>query len=96
MFFNVCCIHINLRRTTKGDRIKEQISIVKITSYRKLYQLFEVAGGGGKRLTKYVSGKGHVDFIINETKPTYNEQKETVKFMCHYGCWNTHGVSQFI
>ena len=90
-------VHINLRRTAKGDRIKEQI--VKITSYRKLYQLFEVAGDGGKSFKKCVSGKGHVDLIINENKPfviTYNEQKETVHVMCHYGCWNTDGVPQFI
>ena len=90
-------VNIHLKRTAKERKVKERT--VEIINYRKLCQLFAVAGNCETSLKKDVSGKGRVNVIVNDSKPfvlTYNEQKETVTVMCHYGSWNTDGVPQFI
>ena len=72
---------------------------VEINNYRKLCQLFAVAGNFETSLKKDVPGKSRVNVIVNDSKPfvlTYNEQNEIVTVMCHYGSWNTDGVPQFI
>lgn len=90
-------VNINVTRIAKGKNVKEQI--VRITNRRKMYQLFTVDGNGEPNFKKQLPGRGHVDLIVNENKPfviTYNDSKENVNVMCHYGCWNTNGVPQFI
>ena len=73
--------------------------IVRITNKRKLCQLSTVDGNGEPNFRKNVTGRGHVDLMVNDRKPfviTYNDSKENVNILCHYGCWNTNGVPQFI
>ena len=70
--------------TLQKGTLKERI--VRITNKRKLSQLFTVDRNGEPNFRKNVTGRGHVDLTVNDSKSfviTYNYSKENVNILCH-------------
>ena len=70
--------------------VEEKPGSVKITffSLRRLCLLFERFEG---------EGKGQAKLIVSDDKKgvmSYNEKAESLQAKCHYGYWNSFGISQ--